>query len=81
MFDPISIPFGAKMLFNTVKLKPGVSIEDVELAIGEMCNVVQVRLRRRQGRFHRRAGLPSSPASFPTRGRSARWRPRTILRS
>ena len=41
MFDAISIPFGAKMLFNTVKLKPGVSHEDVELAIGEMCNVVK----------------------------------------
>ena len=23
MFGPITIPFGAKMLFNTVKLKPG----------------------------------------------------------
>lgn len=41
MFTPISIPFGAKMLFNTVKLKPGVAIEDVELALGEMCNVVK----------------------------------------
>lgn len=41
MFTPISIPFGAKMLFNTVKLKPGVSIEDIELALGEMCNVVK----------------------------------------
>ena len=40
MFDPISIPFGARMLFNTVRLKPGVSMEDVEIAIGEMCNVV-----------------------------------------
>ena len=41
MFDPISLPFGAKMLFNTVKLKPGVSFDDVELAVGEMCNVVK----------------------------------------
>jgi hypothetical protein len=41
MFDAICIPFGAKMLFNTVKLKPGVSMEDVEIAIGEMCNVVK----------------------------------------
>ena len=41
MFHPITLPFGAKMLFNTVKLKPGVSPEDVELAIGEMCNVVK----------------------------------------
>jgi len=41
MFEAISIPFGAKMLFNTVKLKPGVSMDDVEMAVGEMCNVVK----------------------------------------
>lgn len=41
MFNPITLPFGAKMLFNTVKLKPGVSFEQVELAVGEMCNVVK----------------------------------------
>ena len=41
MFEPITLPFGAKMLFNTVKLKPGVKFEDVELAVGEMCNVVK----------------------------------------
>ena len=41
MFEPVSIPFGAKMLFNTLKLKPGVEIEEVELALGEMCNVVK----------------------------------------
>jgi hypothetical protein len=29
------------MLFNTVKLKPGVSFDDVELAVGEMCNAVK----------------------------------------
>jgi len=41
MFGPITIPFGAKMLFNTLKLKPGAQMEDVELALGEMCNVVK----------------------------------------
>jgi len=41
MFDPISIPFGSKMLFNAVKLKPGVTINDVEVALGEMCHVVK----------------------------------------
>ena len=41
MFDAISIPFGSRMLFNTVKLKPGVKMEDVELALGEMCNTVK----------------------------------------
>jgi len=41
MFDAISIPFGSKMLFNTVRLKTGVQMEDVELALGEMCNTVK----------------------------------------
>lgn len=41
MFGALSVPFGAKMLFNTVKLRPGVSMDEVELAIGEMCNVVK----------------------------------------
>lgn len=41
MFEPVSIPFGAKMLFNTLKVKPGVDFDDVELALGEMCNVVK----------------------------------------
>lgn len=41
MFDPVSIPFGARMLFNTARLKPGVNFDDVELALGEMCNVVK----------------------------------------
>jgi hypothetical protein len=41
MFEPINLPFGAKMLFNTVKLKPGVAFDDVEVAVGEMCNVVK----------------------------------------
>ncbi|MEW6687618.1 MAG: hypothetical protein AB1452_00875 [Pseudomonadota bacterium] len=41
MFDPITLPFGAKMLFNTVRLKPGVKFEDVEMAVGEMCNAVK----------------------------------------
>ena len=41
MFHPIQIPFGCTMLFNVVDLKPGVSIEDVELLLGEMCNVVK----------------------------------------
>ena len=41
MFSPITLPFGAKMLFNTVKLKPGVSFDDIELSVAEMCNVVK----------------------------------------
>lgn len=41
MFEPITIPFGCVMLYNVIKLKPGVVVEDVELALGEMCNVVK----------------------------------------
>ena len=41
MFGALEIPFGARMLFNTVKLRPGVAMEEVELAIGEMCSVVK----------------------------------------
>ena len=41
MFNPVTIPFGAKMLFNVVKLKEGVTLEQVEQALGEMCNVVK----------------------------------------
>jgi hypothetical protein len=41
MFAPITIPFGVKMLFNTVTIKPGVKLEEVEMALGVMCNVVK----------------------------------------
>lgn len=41
MFAPITVPFGAKILFNVLKLKPGVNFDEVELALGEMCNVVK----------------------------------------
>lgn len=41
MFGSVSIPFGAKMLFNTLVVKPNVQFEDVELALAEMCNVVK----------------------------------------
>jgi hypothetical protein len=41
MFSPVTIPFGAKMLFNTATIKPEVAFDDVELALAEMCNVVK----------------------------------------
>ncbi len=41
MFAAITVPFGAKILFNVVKLKPGVDFDEVELALGEICNVVK----------------------------------------
>ncbi len=51
MFNPISIPFGCKMLFNELKLKPGVTLEQVELALGEMCNVVKNTYGGEKGGF------------------------------
>ena len=33
MFNPITIPFGAVMLYNVVKLKPGITTNDVEMAL------------------------------------------------
>jgi hypothetical protein len=41
MFGKISIPYDSVMLFNIVKLKKNVTIEDVEGLIGEMCFVVK----------------------------------------
>ena len=41
MFGTLSVPFGCVMLYNVVKLKEGVTIDDVELALGELCNVVK----------------------------------------
>ncbi len=51
MFEPITIPFGAVMLFNVIKLKQGVTSEDVELALGEMCNVVKNTYGDEEGGF------------------------------
>jgi hypothetical protein len=51
MFDPIKIPFGTKMLYNAVKLKPGITIAEVELALGEMCNVVKNTYGNQAGGF------------------------------
>ena len=42
MFGPITVPYEAVMLYNVCKLKEGVEwSEDLEFAIGEMCNVVR----------------------------------------
>jgi hypothetical protein len=51
MFMPLTIPYGAVMLFNVLKLKQGVATEDVELAIGEMCNVVKNTYGDEKGGF------------------------------
>ena len=51
MFSAIEVPFGCVMLFNAVNLKPGVTVEDVELALGEMCNVVKNTYGNEEGGF------------------------------
>jgi len=51
MFGPITIPYGAKLLFNTIKLKPGVTYDDIELALAEMCNVVKETYGGEKGGF------------------------------
>lgn len=51
MYDPITVPFGARMLFNIVRLKPGVDMDDVELALAEMCNVVKQTYGNERGGF------------------------------
>ena len=72
MFHPIQIPFGAVMLFNVVKLKPGVTIEDVELALGEMCNVVKNTYGDNEGGFiagqvYKYTGFISNEGSFDSK--------------
>jgi hypothetical protein len=76
MFGPITIPFGAKLLFNTVKLKPGVTIDDVEVALAEMCNVVKETYGGDRGGFiagqvFRFSGFLSSEGSLGDPGRGA----------
>jgi hypothetical protein len=41
MFGPIEVPYGCKMLYNVIKLKEGVTLDEVEIKLGEMCNVVK----------------------------------------
>jgi hypothetical protein len=69
MFGPITLPFGAKMLFNTVRLKPNVTFEDVELAVGELCSVVKETYGGDKGGFvagqvFKFSGLVSSEGSL-----------------
>jgi hypothetical protein len=51
MFGPITIPFGAKMLFNTVTLKPGITFDQVEIAVGELCMIVKEHYGGDKGGF------------------------------
>lgn len=69
MFNPISIPFGCVMLFNVVDLKDGVTVSDVELVLGEMCNVVKNNYGDDNGGFiggqvYKNAGFVSGEGSL-----------------
>jgi hypothetical protein len=72
MFHPITIPADAKMLFNVVKLKPEYKIEDIELLLGEMCNVVKNTYGDDNGGFiagqvFKFAGFISNEGSFDSK--------------
>ena len=72
MFHPITIPADCKMLFNVVKLKDGVSVEDVELTLGTMCNVVKNKYGDDNGGFiagqvFNFAGFISNEGSFDSK--------------
>lgn len=72
MFHPITIPADAKMLFNVVKLKPQYNIEDIELLLGEMCNVVKNTYGDDNGGFiagqvFKFAGFISNEGSFDSK--------------
>jgi hypothetical protein len=76
MFHPVSIPFGCKMLFNEIKLKPGITLEQVEMALGEMCNVVKNTYGGKKGGFiagqvYKFAGFVSAEGSVGPVGAAA----------
>lgn len=69
MFSKIEIPFPCVMLFNEVKLKDGVKIEDVEIALGELCEVVKDTYGTDDGGFiagqvYENSGFISPEGSF-----------------
>tara|TARA_R110002096_G_scaffold104362_1_gene229984 strand:+ start:320 stop:706 length:387 start_codon:yes stop_codon:yes gene_type:complete len=51
MFDSITIPYDCVMLYNVVKLKSNVTEEDIELALGELCNTVSNTYGNDKGGF------------------------------
>jgi len=75
MFNPISVPYDAVMLFNEVTLKLGKTVEDVELALGEMCNVVKETYGTDgfiAGQVFRRTGDVSEEGSISSRDNDSR---------
>ena len=68
MFNSIEVPYDSKMLFNVVKLKDGYTIDDAEMAMGEMCNVVKNNYRDDggfiAGQVFKSAGFISEEGTF-----------------
>lgn len=81
MFNPVTIPFGVKMLFNVVELKPEVTIEQVETVLGEMCNVVKNTYGNDNGGFiggqvFNYSGFVSEEGSFD---KTAETKPHVVI--
>jgi len=75
MFNSLSVPFGCVMLYNVVKLKENVSEEDIQLALGEMCNVVKNTYGDDKGGFiggqvYKFAGFVSDEGSFASKNQT-----------
>jgi len=56
LFHPVSIPFGCKMLFNEVKLKPGVTLDRSRWPSARCATSSRTPMAA-EGRLHRRPGV------------------------
>ncbi len=74
MFQPITIPYGAKLLMHTLRLAPSRTFDDVELALAEMCAAVNANCGDAHGGFlagqvFRRRGASGQGQDAPDRSR------------
>ena len=51
MFSDIKVPFDSVMLYNVAKLKDDVSMDDIEIQVGTMCNVVKNKYKREESKL------------------------------
>ena len=64
MFQPLSVLYGCVMMHNPVKLKTGISLEDVELLPGKLCNLIKNTYGNSQGgQGYKFAGFVSDQGS------------------
>lgn len=72
MFSSIEVPYGGVMLYNVCRLKEGVTVDDVEMALGEMCNHVKETYEGFQaGQVFEYAGFISEEGSVGDHGDEA----------